>query len=203
MSEYYPRPLQQAAEQFAKLPGIGMKTAQRLAYHILSCTEEEVDAFADAIKSARSALRVCPKCQGFTDEEAGVFGLCPLCADERRDNSLICVAETPRDVTAIERAGGFTGVYHVLHGLLSPMDGIGPDQLTIKELMSRLTGANEIILATPPTVEGEATASYIGRLAKAVGVKATRLAYGLPAGGSIEYADGVTLQRAIENRSLM
>ncbi len=196
MSEYNSRPLIMAAEQFAKLPGIGLKTAQRLAYHILNSPVEEVEEFSNAILQARRSVKMCERCQNFCSGS-----VCEICADDRRDSRIICVVEAPKDVAAFERSGGFGGVYHVLHGLLSPIDGIGPQQLKVKELMSRLTDCDEVIMATNPTVEGEATAAYLSRMIKPMGIKVTRLAYGLPVGSSLEYADDVTLQRALENRS--
>lgn len=197
MAEHNPLPLILAAEQFAKLPGIGMKTAQRLAYHILTMPAEEVTAFANAMTMARQAVRSCSVCQNFTEQE-----ICSVCADDRRNRKIICLVEAPKDVTALERGGGFNGTYHVLHGLLSPMDGVGPGDLRIKELMTRLGGeVDEVIMATNPTVEGEATASYISRLIKTMNIKVTRLAYGLPVGASLEFADDVTLMRALENRN--
>ncbi|MCL2077227.1 MAG: recombination mediator RecR [Oscillospiraceae bacterium] len=199
MPEYTPLPLVLAAEQFARLPGIGMKTAQRLAYHILTIPDEDVEEFANTLVAARRAVRCCAVCQNFTEKET-----CAVCSDNRRDGTVICVVEAPRDVSAIERAGGFEGAYHVLHGLLSPMDGTGPEHIRIKELMTRLSGeVGEVIMATNPTVEGEATASYISRLIKPMGVKVTRLAYGLPVGASLEFADDVTLVRALENRNVI
>lgn len=194
--EYSSLPLTLAAEQFAKLPGIGIKTAQRLAYHLLNLPEEEVREFADNIVKARTCVHLCKFCQNFTEAE-----VCALCGDDNRDKSVICVVESPKDVSAFERAGGFDGLYHVLHGLLSPMDGITAEQLKIKELLSRLTNVKEVIMATNPTVEGEATAMYIGRLIKPMGIKVTRLAYGLPAGSALEFADDVTLVKALENRN--
>lgn len=197
MPDYNPLPLLQAAEQFAKLPGIGMKTAQRLAYHVLNMPLEEVEEFSETILSARKSVRCCKICQNFTENE-----LCGVCDDPRRDSRTICVVEAPKDVSAFERTGGYNGVYHVLHGLLSPMENIGPNDIRIKELLSRLSGdVDEVIMATNPTVEGEATATYISRLIKPLGIKVTRLAYGLPAGSALEYADDVTLQRALENRN--
>ena len=197
MADYTPLPLVLAAEQFARLPGIGMKTAQRLAYHILTIPAEEVETFGRTLISARESVRFCTVCQNFTEKET-----CSVCSNDKRDRTVICVVESPRDVTAVERAGGFGGVYHVLHGLLSPMNGTGPEHIRIKELMARLSGdVNEVIMATNPTVEGEATASYISRLIKPMGVSVTRLAYGLPVGASLEFADDVTLARAIENRN--
>lgn len=197
MAEYSPLPLLMVSEQMAKLPGIGMKTAGRLAYHILNMPEEEVAVFARTILEARKSVRFCKVCQNFTEQE-----ICTLCDDDRRDRKTICVVESPKDVSAFERAGGFEGVYHVLHGLLSPADGVTPDDIRIRELMSRLSGeVNEVIMATNPTIEGETTASYISRLIKPLGIRVTRLAYGLPAGSALEYADEVTLQRALENRN--
>ena len=197
MAEYNSLPLVTAAEQFAKLPGIGMKTAQRLAYFILNQPVEEVEEFSREILAARKSVHCCKVCQNFTEAE-----ICSICGDDRRNSRIICVVEAPKDVSALERAGGFNGVYHVLHGLLSPMDGIGPNDIRITELMRRLSGeVDEVIMATNPTVEGEATASYISRMIKPMGIKVTRLAYGLPAGSALEYADDVTLQRALENRN--
>lgn len=197
MAEYNPLPLLLVSEQLAKLPGIGMKTAGRLAYHILNMPVEEVETFADTILQARKSVNFCKVCQNFTEEE-----ICSICDDERRNHKIICVVESPKDLSAFERAGGYDGVYHVLHGLLSPADGITPDDLRIRELMARLGGdVEEVIMATNPTIEGETTASYISRLIKPLGIKVTRLAYGLPAGSTLEYADEVTLQRALENRN--
>lgn len=199
MAEYNPLPLLQISEQLAKLPGIGMKTAQRLAYYILNMPAEEVELFTSSISQARNSVRVCKVCQNFTEEET-----CQVCSDERRDHSTICVVEAPRDVAAFERTGGYGGVYHVLHGLLSPADNIGPDDIRIRELMERLSGeVDEVIMATNPTIEGETTATYISRLIKPLGIKVTRLAYGLPAGSALEYADDITLQRALENRNTL
>ncbi len=196
MAEFVSAPLALAAEQFAKLPGIGIKTAQRLAYYMLNLPAHEVEEFAESLVKARNGVQLCRCCQNFTDRE-----ICEICADENRDKSIICVVESPKDVSAFERSGGFEGVYHVLHGLLSPMDGITAEQLRIKELMSRLSDAREVIMATNPTVEGEATAVYISRLIKPMGIKVSRLAYGLPAGSALEFADDVTLLKALENRN--
>lgn len=191
-------PLVLLAEQFAKLPGIGMKTAQRLAYFVMSMSDDEVKQFADAIINAHKTVHSCIICQNFTDQE-----ICPICNNSKRDKSTICVVETPKDVSAIERTNEYNGVYHVLHGLISPVDGVGAEDLTIKQLLARIQKGNitEVIMATNPTVEGEATAMYISRLLKPLGIKVTRLAFGLPVGGILEYADEVTLFRALENRN--
>lgn len=196
MSEFVSLPLALAAEQFARLPGIGIKTAQRLAYHMLNLPVEEVEDFAENLVKARRSVQLCKCCQNFTERE-----ICELCSDDNRDRSVVCVVESPKDVSAFERAGGYDGLYHVLHGLLSPMDGIGAEDIKIKELLSRLGDVKEVIMATNPTVEGEATAMYIGRLIKPMGIKVTRLAYGLPAGSALEFADDVTLVKALENRN--
>lgn len=196
MAEFISAPLALAAEQFAKLPGIGIKTAQRLAYYMLNLPAEEVTEFAENLVRARKGVQLCSCCQNFTDRET-----CGICSDENRDRSIICVVESPKDVSAFERSGGYNGVYHVLHGLMSPMDGITADDLKIKELIARLNGCTEVIMATNPTVEGDATAAYLSMLIKPFGIKVTRLAYGLPAGSSLEFADDVTLARALENRN--
>lgn len=196
MAEFISAPLALAAEQFAKLPGVGIKTAQRLAYYMLNLPAEEVKEFADNLVRARCGVRLCACCQNFTDRE-----VCEICDDDNRDKKIICVVESPKDVSAFERSGGYEGVYHVLHGLMSPMDGITADDLKIKELIARLDGCKEVIMATNPTVEGDATAAYLGMLIKPFGIKVTRLAYGLPAGSSLEFADDVTLVRALENRN--
>lgn len=191
-------PLVLLAEQFAKLPGIGMKSAQRLAYHVMSMTDEEAQDFADAIIRAHSTVKCCTECQNLTEGD-----VCPICADDTRDHGIICVVETPKDISAFERTKEYNGVYHVLHGLISPLDGITPDKIRLKELLARIQkgGVNEVIMATNPTVEGEATAMYISKLLKPLGVKVTRLAFGLPIGGTLEYADEVTLFKALENRN--
>lgn len=198
MAESNPLPLIELAEQFAKLPGIGMKTAQRLAYFVMSMTEQETKDFADAILKAHKTIHSCKICQNLTDAE-----ICPICSDSRRDHTTICVVEGPKDVTAFERTNEYKGMYHVLHGLISPIDGITPDKLRIKELLARVSGdeVKEVIMATNPTVEGEATAMYISKLLKPLGIKVTRLAFGLPIGGILEYADEVTLFKALENRN--
>ena len=190
-------PLEKLIEQFAKLPGIGRKGATRLAYQLLAMEKEEALTFAQAIVDARTKLHRCKVCQNFTDQE-----LCPICSGAGRDKSVICVVESPRDVSAFERTREYKGLYHVLHGLISPMDGIGADQLTVKELLGRLAGdeVKEVIMATNPTVEGEATAMYLAKLIKPLGVRVSRLAYGLPVGGSLEYADPTTLGRSLLSR---
>ncbi|MGN0690682.1 MAG: recombination mediator RecR [Oscillospiraceae bacterium] len=193
-------PLVLLAEQFAKLPGIGMKTAQRLAYFVMSMSDDEVMEFSEAIINAHEKVGLCSVCQNLTDKE-----VCPVCDDVRRDHSVICVVEGPKDVSAFERTKEYNGVYHVLHGLISPIDNITPDSLKIKELLARIQkgGVEEVIMATNPTVEGEATAMYISRLIRPLGVKVTRLAFGLPVGANLEYADEVTLFKALENRNEM
>ncbi|MBQ8960397.1 MAG: recombination protein RecR [Ruminococcus sp.] len=200
MADHNALPLVILAEKFAALPGIGMRTAQRLAYHVMSMDEESVKDFAQALLSAKKDVRCCPCCQNLTERE-----LCPICSDDERDHSVICVVESPKDVSAFERTREFGGVYHVLHGLLSPMDGITPDKLRVKELLSRIAegGVEEVIMATNPTVEGDATAMYVAGLLKPMGVKVSRLAFGLPVGGVLEYADEVTLYKALENRNDM
>lgn len=191
-------PLVELAEQFAKLPGIGMKTAQRLAFFVMGMTDAEAKQFADAIIKAHSTVHCCEVCQNLTDKD-----VCPVCSDVTRDHSLICVVESPKDITAFERTKEYNGVYHVLHGLISPIDNVTPDKLKIKELLARISNGEvkEVIMATNPTVEGEATAMYISRLLKPLGVKVTRLAFGLPVGAILEYADEVTLFKALENRN--
>lgn len=190
-------PLVLLAEQFARLPGIGIKSAERLAYHVMSMSESQVREFADALINAHTTVHTCPVCQNLTENE-----LCSICADTRRDKSVICVVETPKDITAFERTKEYKGSYHVLHGLISPIDNVTPDKLKIKELLARIDdGVSEVIMATNPTVEGEATAMYISKLLKPLGVKVTRLAFGLPVGGILEYADEITLYKALENRN--
>lgn len=189
--------LERLVNQFAKLPGIGRKTAARLAYHILSKPEQEVLEFANALMSAKQNLKTCSVCCCLSETE-----VCDVCADERRDGSLICVVEDSRSMTAIEDTKEFNGVYHVLGGVISPLDGIGPEQLNIKQLIKRLGGnVNEIIVATNPSIEGESTAMYLKKLISPMGIKVTRLAYGLQVGASLEYADVSTLSKAIERRT--
>ena len=191
-------PLTRLIEQFERLPGIGKKTAQRLAFYVLNLPKEKAEEFSKAILEAHEKIKKCSVCENLTDGE-----LCPICASPKRDHSTICVVEDPQNVIAFERTREYNGVYHVLHGLISPMEGIGPDQIYVKELLVRLKDSQvkEIIMATNPTVEGEATAMYIARLLKPFGVKVTRLAFGLPVGGNLEYADEVTLYKALEGRS--
>ena len=195
---YRVAPLTKLIEQFERLPGIGKKTAQRLALYVLDLPGSEAEAFANAIIEAKQKIHKCAVCCNLTDEE-----LCPICSNEARDKSVICVVAEPKDVIALERTREFNAVYHVLHGCISPMDGIGPEQLCVKELLARINsgGVSEVIMATNPTVEGEATAMYLSRLIKPLGVRVTRLAYGIPVGGDLEYADEVTLKRALDGRS--
>ena len=189
--------MERLTEQFARLPGIGGKTAQRLAFYMLSLPDEEAQAFADAIVDAKKTVRLCPVCQNLTDQD-----LCDICADPPRDQSKICVVAEPKDVLAMERAREYTGVYHVLHGVISPLNHVGPDDIRIRELLTRVGEGHveEIIMATNPDTEGEATAMYISRLLRPMGVRVTRLAYGIPVGSQLEYADEVTLLRALEGR---
>lgn len=198
MAGYNVAPLLKLVEQFERLPGIGSKTAQRLAYFVLNMPKEQAVEFSNAITDAHEKIRYCEVCCNFSEGE-----LCPVCKSDRRDKSVICVVETPRDAIALEGTREFDGVYHVLHGAISPLNGIGPDQLYIKQLLARLNNdtVKEVIMATNPTVEGEATAMYISRLLKPMGIKVTRLAYGIPVGGDLEYADEVTLARALEGRN--
>ena len=196
----FPAALERLSEQFARLPGIGSKTAQRLAFQVLSMPQEQAQEFADAILDAKRSIHTCPVCQNLTDEE-----MCPICADETRDHSTICVVAEPRDVIAMERSREYTGVYHVLHGVISPLNHVGPDDIRIRELLARLQDGSvqEVIMATNPDTEGEATAMYLSRLLRPIGVKVTRLAYGIPVGSQLEYADEVTRLRALEGRREM
>lgn len=198
MAGYNVAPLQKLIEQFEKLPGIGAKTAQRLAYFVLNLPKTEAEEFANAIIDAQEKIKYCSVCCNLSDKEK-----CPVCMSTQRDHSLICVVETPRDAMAMENTKEFKGTYHVLHGAISPLNGVGPDQLRIKELLTRLNNEEikEVIMATNPTVEGEATAMYLTRLLKPLGIKVTRLAYGIPVGGDLEYADEITLARALEGRT--
>lgn len=198
--KYNVLPLSRLIEQFASLPGIGRKTAQRLAFYVLTMSKEQAQAFSSAIMDAHEKIHYCSVCRNYTDKET-----CEICDDPSRDRSIICVVEDAKDVAAFERTREYRGLYHVLGGLISPMDGIGPDQLFLKELLSRVNDGTvkEVIMATNPTIEGEATAMYIGKLLKPLGVTVSRLAYGVPVGSDLEYADEVTLYKAIENRSTM
>ncbi len=194
---YSVAPLDKLIEEFASLPGIGRKSAQRMAFSVLGMSMDEAKEFAQAIVDAKENIRYCSVCQNLTDSDK-----CSICNNDLRLKNIICVVEDAKAVMAVENTHEFSGTYHVLHGTISPMEGIGPDQIKIKELLSRLDGSvEEVILATNPTVEGEATAMYISRLVKPLGVKATRLAYGIPVGGDLEYADQVTLSRALAGRN--
>lgn len=198
MAQYNVAPLENLVEQFEKMPGIGHKTAQRLAYYVLNLPKTQAEELAGAVLDAHTKIHYCSKCCNLTDKE-----LCPVCASPLRDNSVICVVETPRDATAVENTHEFKGVYHVLHGAISPLNDVGPDNLTIKQLVERLYDdtVKEVIMATNPTVEGDATALYVSKLLKPMGVKVTRLAYGIPVGGDLEYADEYTLAKALEGRN--
>ena len=196
--QYFPPALERLTEQFARLPGIGSKTAQRLAFYVLSQPEEDAQEFADAILAAKKTISLCPVCQNLTEGE----GPCAICRSDKRDGCVICVVADPKDVVAMERAREYSGRYHVLHGVISPMNHVGPDDLHIKELVERVAagGVREVIMATNPDTEGEATAMYLARLLRPFGVKVTRLAYGIPVGSHLEYADDATLMRALEGR---
>jgi len=198
--QFFPAALQDLADQFARLPGIGGKTAQRLAFYVLSLPQAEAEEFADAILRAKREVHTCPRCQNLTDRE-----VCPICDDDTRDQGLICVVAEPRDVIAMERSREFRGVYHVLHGVISPLNHVTQEDIRIKELLHRVGagGVREVIMATNPDTEGEATAMYISRLLRPMEVKVTRLAYGIPVGSQLEYADEVTLSRALEGRQEM
>ncbi len=192
--------LSELIDSFARLPGVGKKSAARLALYALNMSESEADRFVDSIKNAREQIHSCPVCQNFTDKE-----ICPVCTGENRDKTVICVVESPKDVMVIEKTRDYSGLYHVLHGVISPTDGIGPDDIKLKELISRLASGEvkEIIMATNPSLEGEATASYISRLVKPMGVTVSRLAYGIPVGGTLEFTDSVTLAKALEGRQII
>lgn len=198
--QYFPAALENLTDQFARLPGIGGKTAQRLAFYVLGMPEQEALSFADAIVQAKKSVGTCPVCQNITDKT-----LCPICDDESRDHSTICVVAEPKDVIAMERSHEFRGVYHVLHGVISPLNHVTQEDIRIKELLQRVGSGEvqEVIMATNPDTEGEATAMYISRLLRPLGVKVTRLAYGVPVGSQLEYADEVTLSRALEGRQQM
>ncbi|MCC8120776.1 MAG: recombination mediator RecR [Oscillospiraceae bacterium] len=196
--EYLPPVLETLVEQFARLPGVGTKSAQRLAFYVLSMPEGEAEAFAQAIVSARERISYCPICQNFAEGD----GPCPVCADPKRDRGLICVVADPKDVTAMERGREYNGLYHVLHGVISPMNHVGPDDLRIQPLVSRVAAGDvsEVIMATHPDTEGAAPAMYLARLLRPFGVRVTRLAYGIPVGSHLEFADQATLMRALEGR---
>ena len=197
MQRYLPAALERLTEEFAKLPGIGGKTAQRLAFYVLSLPDEEAQQFSDAIMEAKRTVHTCPVCQNLTDS-----AICGICDDDQRDHSVICVVAEPKDMIALERAREYNGVYHVLHGVISPLNHIGPDDIRIRELLSRVAKGDirEVIMATNPDTEGEATAMYISRLLRPMEIRVTRLAYGIPVGSQLEYADEVTLLRALEGR---
>lgn len=194
----YIEPLARLVNAFSKLPGIGGKTALRLAYHVISAPEQDIQDLTSALAEIKQKIKYCACCGNFCEGE-----LCDICADPRRDHGQICVVKDPRDVIAMEKAETFRGVYHVLHGTISPMDGIGPDDIRIKELLARLEDVTEVILATNPDVEGDATAVYIARLLKPMGIKTTRIAHGIPIGGDLEYIDEITLAKALDGRREM
>ena len=198
--QYFPAALQNLSDQFARLPGIGGKTAQRLTFHVLALPLDEAQSFADAILAAKREVHTCPVCQNLTDRD-----VCPICENESRDHSTICVVADPKDVIAMERSHEFQGVYHVLHGVISPLNHITQDDIRIRELLGRVAkgGVREVIMATNPDTEGEATAMYISRLLRPMEIKVTRLAYGVPVGSQLEYADEVTLSRALEGRQVI
>lgn len=193
----YPAPVAKLIEEFERLPGIGSKTAQRLAFHVLSMPKERAGALANAITEAKEKVVYCKECYNITDAE-----LCPICANAKRNKQMVCVVGEPKDVAALERTKDYKGVYHVLHGLVSPMAGIGPEDIKLRELVQRVAEQDitEVIVATNPTIEGEATAMYIAKLLKPAGIKVTRIAHGIPIGGDLEYADEVTLSRAMDGR---
>ena len=197
MAGYNVASLARLIEQFERMPGIGHKSAQRLAFYVLNLKKSEAEAFSQAILDAHSKIKKCARCCNLAEEE-----LCPICKSQNRDESVVCVVEDPRDVLAFERTHEYKGLYHVLHGVISPMNSVGPEDITIKELLSRLSDGKveEIIMATNPTVEGEATAMYISRLLKPMGITVSRLAYGVPVGAELEYADEVTVTRALDGR---
>lgn len=193
----YSGPISRLIEEFSKLPGVGRKTAQRLAFHIINMNMNDVEALSKAIVEAKKEIKYCSICYNITDKDP-----CSMCSNKNRDSGIICVVEDPRDVAAMEKTKEFHGQYHVLNGVISPMDGIGPDMIRVKELIQRLGNqeVREVIMATNPTIEGEATAMYIARLLKPMGIKVTRIAHGLPVGGDLEYADEVTITKALEGR---
>ncbi len=198
--QFFPAALQNLTDQFARLPGVGGKTAQRLAFHVLELPLDEAQEFADAILEAKKSIHTCPRCQNLTDRE-----VCPICEDETRDGSTVCVVAEPKDVIAMERSREFSGVYHVLHGVISPLNHVTQDDIRIRELLARVAAEpiREVIMATNPDTEGEATAMYISRLLRPMEIKVTRLAYGVPVGSQLEFADEVTLSRALEGRQVI
>ena len=196
----YPVSLQELIDEFNKLPGIGHKSAVRLAFHVMNMPEEKVQKFINAVNRAKTSVHLCSKCQNLTDKD-----VCDICSSDKRDTHIICVMESPKDVTALEKTKEYNGLYHVLHGAVSPMDGVGPEDIKIKELLERAADetVKEVILAISPNVEGDATSMYISKLLKPFGIRVTRIAYGIPVGGDLEYADQVTLAKAIEGRREM
>ncbi len=196
----FPSSLERLIDAFARLPGVGSKSAQRMAFYILSLDPAEAKSFADAIMAAKGEVHRCSVCQNLTDSD-----VCPICSDHRRDHSVICVVSDPKDLIAMERSREYNGVYHVLHGVISPMNHVGPDDIAVKELLARIDSGEvgEVIMATNPDTEGEATAMYISRLIKPFGIKVTRIAYGIPVGSNLEFADDATLFRALEGRREM
>lgn len=194
---YYSTSIAQLIEQFTKLPGIGRKTAQRLAFYVINMPNQDVKNLAEAIVKAKRNVKYCSICVNLTDQE-----VCNICSDKKRDPQMICVVEDPRDVVAMEKTKEFRGYYHVLHGAISPLEGIGPEDIKIRELLLRLSNDNvkEVVIATNPNIEGEATAMYISKLLKPMGIKVTRIAHGIPVGGDLEYADEITLAKALEGR---
>lgn len=194
---YYSTPIARLIDEFTKLPGIGRKTAQRLAFHVIGMPIEDAELLSQAIIEAKQSIKYCNICTNLTDQE-----ICNICSDKKRDPSIICVVEDPRDVVAMEKTKEFRGYYHVLHGVISPLEGIGPEEIRIKELLARLISneVKEIVLATNPNIEGEATAMYLAKLLKPMGIKVSRIAYGIPVGGDLEYADEITLSKALEGR---
>ena len=200
MASFFPASFENLIDGFASLPGIGRKSAQRLAFHILSLSDEDAEAFANAVLQAKRSVHTCPVCQNLTDGD-----LCPVCASDNRDRSVICVVSEPRDVLSIERSREYRGLYHVLHGALSPMNHVGPEDLRIRELIERVAagGVDEVIMATNPDTEGDTTAMYISRLLRPFGVKVTRLGFGVPVGSNLEFADDATMLKALEGRREM
>ncbi|SDL14827.1 recombination mediator RecR [Natronincola ferrireducens] len=194
---YYSTPIARLIDEFTKLPGIGRKTAQRLAFHVIRIPLEEAEMLSQAIVEAKASIKYCSICTNLTDKD-----ICNICSDKKRDEGILCIVEDPRDVVAMEKTKEFHGYYHVLHGVISPLEGIGPEEIKIKELLARLTHqeVKEVVLATNPNIEGEATAMYIAKLLKPMGIKVTRIAYGIPVGGDLEYADEITLSKALEGR---